>query len=266
MKTGWDDRNRTDGWMLKIGANADRTAFDPSRYPKLSDPPGIRLFLVILAAVFWASLPAYGQGAGRAGAAEATFSARVVRVLDGDTVEVQAGPGPIHRIRLHGIDCPERGAPFANVARNFARQLAFDREVTVQVRDRDRYGRLVARVIVDGQDMSVELLKAGLAVHFRRYSSDPVLERAEQQARAARRGIWQHGDVPILEPPGRNARPAIQPLLGTRSDTRVRGNVRSRVFHVPGCRNYTCRNCTAEFASPEEAVSAGYRPAGDCHR
>lgn len=126
-----------------------------------------------------------------------TFSGKCVHVTDGDTIRVfQAGK--TLPIRLEGIDCPESGDAFSAKARTFTSNLVFDKVVTVRVKEIDRYGRLVARVLVDGQDVSVELVRAGLAWHYKRYSSDPVLAQAESTARAAGIGIWS---IPNPIPP-----------------------------------------------------------------
>jgi len=73
------------------------------------------------------------------------------------------------RIRLEGIDCPERGQAFSARAKQFTSGLVFGKTVTVKVKESDRYGRLVARVIAEGKDVSHELVKAGLAWHFKKY-------------------------------------------------------------------------------------------------
>lgn len=124
-----------------------------------------------------------------------TFPAHVVSVIDGDTVDViRPGQTTRLRIRLEGIDTPERGEPFSQVARTRTRVLVFDQDVRVDGRDVDRYGRLVARIVVGSAsraiDVSVALVSEGLACHFTRYSSDPVLARAQSDARAAGRGFW----------------------------------------------------------------------------
>lgn len=118
----------------------------------------------------------------------AAFTAKVTRVLDGDTIEVFRNGTA--RIRIEGVDCPESGQAFGQVARNFTRQLLFDRTVNVRPVTTDRYGRIVARVLVDGRDVSLELVTAGLAWHYTTYSSDAVLASAEREARSAHRGLW----------------------------------------------------------------------------
>lgn len=120
----------------------------------------------------------------------ARFSGRVVRILDGDTIEVLRAGRPV-RVRLHGIDCPERHQAFGTAARKFTAERAFGKAVTVLVRDKDRYGRTVGDVLLpDGGSLNRELLRAGLAWWYRRYSNDPRLEQAEAEARQSGRGLW----------------------------------------------------------------------------
>ena len=198
------------------------------------------------------------------GARGSTFVARVTRVSDGDTIDVTTSANGTVRLRLEGIDAPESGQPFGQVARNFTRQLAFDQLVTVRVLDRDEYDRLVVRVISQGKDVSVELLKAGLAWHYMQYSSDVTLAAAEQDARRARRGLWA-GSNPV--PPWvarRSTQPRGPPAQATPPDGPLHGNTRSRIYHRDSCPNARCSNCTAAFGSENAARAAGYRRAGDC--
>jgi endonuclease YncB( thermonuclease family) len=202
---------------------------------------------------------------GQVGALVGTrFEAKVVSIVDGDTFDAVPLDSKLEtiRIRLHGIDTPERGEPFSTAATRSARVLLFDRRVTVDGRDVDRYGRLVARVSVAGDDAGTALVLAGLACHYVAYSSDALLAAAEADARRHRRGFW----APSAQRPpcaiealrtaeGRTARPGAAVF---------HGNTSSRVYHAPSCRNYNCRNCTRPFSSEEEARAAGFRPAGDC--
>src|SRR5205809_7142993 len=128
---------------------------------------------------------------------QAEFSGKCVGVIDGDTIDVLRN-GRAVRIRLEGIDCPEREQAFSAGAKQFTSELVFGKTVTVKVKEPDRYGRLVARVIAEGKDVSRELVKAGLAWHFKKYSSDPELAKLEDKAREARVGIWS---MPNPAPP-----------------------------------------------------------------
>ena len=136
------------------------------------------LRLALVAFVLW-SLPAVDQE---------RFTGKVVGIAD--TISVLRD-GRSVRVRLEGIDCPEKGQDFSQRAKQFTSELTFGKEATVDVRDVDRYGRLVARVSVGGQDVSVALVRAGLAWHFSKYSRDPVLAEAEQVARASKRDCGQ---------------------------------------------------------------------------
>ena len=110
----------------------------------------------------------------------------------------------------------------------------------MSVRDIDRYGRLVARVVVDGQDVNVALVEQGLAWHYTRYSDDPVLAKAEADARAAQIAIWGQSD-PI---PPWDFRCGIRGSQVEASEGELHGNRRSKVFHRPGCPNYDCKRRT----------------------
>jgi endonuclease YncB( thermonuclease family) len=121
----------------------------------------------------------------------ATFTGKVVGVADGDTISVMRG-GRAVKVRLHGIDCPEKKQPFGTQAKQFSSDLAFGEEVEVQIQSFDRYGRVVGEVILpDGTSLNQELVRAGFAWWFRKYApNDPILKELESVARAAKRGLW----------------------------------------------------------------------------
>lgn len=123
------------------------------------------------------------------------FTGRVVAVLDGDTIDVLVGQSTT-RIRLNGIDCPEKGQAFGTRAKQFTAKLAFGKEVKVSFLGVDRYGRTIGDVVLpDGRILNRELVKAGFAWWFRRYApKDRELEKLESEAREARRGLWVDAD------------------------------------------------------------------------
>ena len=120
-----------------------------------------------------------------------SFLARVIGVQDGDTLEVLRDGRPV-RVRLHGIDAPERRQPFGTRARQLVADLAFGRQVRVERLDTDRYGRLVGRVTLpDGRLLNLELVAAGLAWWYREYAPrDGTLAAMEERARRLKRGLW----------------------------------------------------------------------------
>ncbi len=212
-------------------------------------------------------------------AARVRFGGRVVSVHDGDTISVLVARRAV-KVRLEGIDCPELGQPYGRSARLFTSSRVFGRWVAVEQTTVDRYGRRVGRVFVDGEDLNTAILAAGLAWHYTQYSNDRAMDAAEQAARAAHRGLWsQPNPVPpwVYRRPGSKAQNRMTrapsaprstglPVARTSAPSSgpFHGNVRSHVFHAPGCRSYNCTNCTAVFATRDEALAQGYKPAGDC--
>jgi len=125
----------------------------------------------------------------------ADFTGRVVGVSDGDTITVLHN-GKGEQIRLHGIDSPEKRQAFGHRAKQFTSNLVFAKTVMVQVMDRDRYGRTVGVVLLpDGRSLNHELVRAGLAWMYRRYTNDQSLSGLEEEARGARRGLWADPDA-----------------------------------------------------------------------
>jgi micrococcal nuclease len=115
---------------------------------------------------------------------------RVVGVVDGDTIDLLTADKQTVRIRLNGIDAPERGQPFGNNARQLVSDLCFGRDVQIIDHGSDKYGRTIADVLVDGQSINLRLVQEGLAWHYKKYSSDEQLATAERIARESRIGLW----------------------------------------------------------------------------
>ena len=119
------------------------------------------------------------------------FTGPVVRVLDGDTLEVLHNQLP-ERIRLSGIDCPEKGQAYGKKAKQAASALAFGKDVTIQTHGHDKYKRTIGDVILpDGMSLNQELVKQGWCWWYRKYApGDTVLEGLENEAREAKKGLW----------------------------------------------------------------------------
>ena len=121
----------------------------------------------------------------------ASFTGKVVRVLDGDTIEVLVEKKPI-RIRLAEIDCPEKNQPFGQVAKKYVLKIAAHEIVTVHFKTKDRYGRTIGEVILpDGDSLNRLLIRDGYAWHYKKYSKDESLAELENQARKDGVGLWQ---------------------------------------------------------------------------
>ena len=145
--------------------------------------------------------PAAAASAGAGGGAKGTTAARtparpaaadgtVVRVRDGDSIVVMRDGVGIE-VRLVGIDCPELAQAFGRKAKSSTADLAFGKTVRLVAKGKDRYGRELAEVILpDGRSLNRELVAAGLAWWYRKYSTDRTLEALELAARRAHRGLW----------------------------------------------------------------------------
>ena len=128
------------------------------------------------------------------------LTGRVVSVADGDTVTVLDANEIQHRIRLEGIDAPEKRQAFGSRSKESLAAMIFGKDVTVVYGKTDQYGRLVGKILLDGKDINLEQLKAGMAWHYKEYQREQTPEdrelyaKTEDEARTARRGLWQDPD------------------------------------------------------------------------
>ncbi len=114
---------------------------------------------------------------------------KVISIQDGDTITVLQGTTS-YRIRLDGIDCPEKGQAYGNAARQFTSDQVFGKTVKVTWKEKDRYKRYLGTVFTPaGKNLNQELLKAGLAWQYRDNDS-VVLAALELKARQAQKGLW----------------------------------------------------------------------------
>lgn len=115
-----------------------------------------------------------------------SFTGKLVKVLDGDTVEVLHN-GKAERIRLAQIDCPEKNQPFSQTAKRYVLDVAAHKIVTVQVETVDRYGRTVGEVFLpDGSNLNKQIVGAGFAWQYKKYSKDTEYSDLEKSAKGER--------------------------------------------------------------------------------
>lgn len=135
----------------------------------------------------------------------ADLQGRVVRVSDGDTVTLRDAQQQLHTVRLAGIDAPEKSQPFGEAAQQHLARSVLNQAVSVAYDKRDKYGRIVGKITVQGVDANLAQLQAGWAWHYRQYQREQSPEdretysEAEQLSRQAQRGLWQGNTPP--EPP-----------------------------------------------------------------
>jgi len=122
---------------------------------------------------------------------------RVVAVTDGDTLTI-LDAGRQHRIRLAGIDAPEKRQPYGQRSKQSLSDLCYGQDAVIEDNGRDRYGRTIGRVWCAGIDANAEQVRRGMAWVIDRYSTDKGLNTIQDEAREARRGLW--ADSSPIEP------------------------------------------------------------------
>lgn len=182
-------------------------------------------------------------------AAAPTESARVARVVDGDTVRLESGDD----VRLVGIDCPERGEPFHDEAKSLAARLLEGRPVTLEFDEErlDRYGRLLAYVFAGDDPAAREfaneaLVRAGLAWCYEVAPNTRHRDRlraAQDEARRERRGVWADGTA------------------GAEGEVIASASGR---FHRPSCASVASIKAPVRHPSRSAALDAGLAPCRQC--
>lgn len=124
------------------------------------------------------------------------LAGRVVKIVDGDTIDVQLQSGPI-RIRFHGVDAPERSQHHGKAATAALSALIMGKDVQIEPFDQDRYERLVGIVYLGDLNVNAELVRNGHAWAMRRYmrKADAALCSLESEARLDHRGLWASADA-----------------------------------------------------------------------
>lgn len=120
---------------------------------------------------------------------------QVVKIIDGDTFDLLTPQKKLLRIRMNGIDCPERKQDFYQAAKNALSAYIFRKEVRLVITGRDRNKRNIATVFRNNQDINLAMIRNGYAWHYKKYSSDTAYAKAELQARSERKGLWSRKDA-----------------------------------------------------------------------
>lgn len=208
----------------------------------------------------------------------ARVMAKVTRVIDGDTIEIEGG----QRVRYIGVDTPEvtgTAECFGIQASNKNKELVLNKNVELEkdVSETDRYGRLLRYVYIDGAMVNESLVREGFA-NASTYPPDvkhqSLFRTAEQEARNNNKGLWSacnQTSTPTSSTNTGNTAPAPVAPADTGS-CNIKGNISSsdeKIYHVPGCQSYnqTVINTSdgeRMFCSEQEAVAAGWRKAKNC--
>jgi len=137
-------------------------------------------FLLVFLALSW-------------GAAAETLPGKVVRVVDGDTLLLLTSGNVEERIRLSGIDCPERKQAFGTRAKEALLERVGGEAVTIEWDKRDRWERIIGKVIDGEGDVNLALVRKGMCWWYRKIYV-ALYEAAEGKARREKKGLWQDPD------------------------------------------------------------------------
>jgi endonuclease YncB( thermonuclease family) len=196
-----------------------------------------------------------------------SFEANVVGVIDGDTIDVRAGDTPPYRIRLAGIDAPEKKQPFGNKAKQSLSDLVYQKAVRIEWSKKDKYGRLVGKILVaPGScatpckatvDVNLAQIAAGFAWHYKEYEKEQskqdrlAYDIAEQHAREQGLGLWKDAHpVPPWE--------WRHPSEVTSTDGPVKKS-RNNICHDPSMSTYGSVLKFTSFPTLDACIASGGR-------
>jgi endonuclease YncB( thermonuclease family) len=116
---------------------------------------------------------------------------KVIKIADGDTYTLLNDENKPVKIRMYGMDCPEKMQPYGRVAKDYLASLIFSKIVEIKVLKADRFGRILAVTFCEGKNINEEMLKAGLAWHYKYYDSNARWAELEQKAKEKKVGLWK---------------------------------------------------------------------------
>jgi len=154
-------------------------------------------FLLIALSLLIAGLQYYNSTQQANGTLACNLAGKVIRIVDGDSITVVDSEKDRHKIRMAGIDAPERRQPHGKAAHQYLAKLIFKKQVCIAWYKRDKYQRLVGVVRVDGEDINLRMITAGLSWHYKQYQneqskSDAVqYSKAQVNAKSAAIGLWR---------------------------------------------------------------------------
>ncbi len=201
------------------------------------------------------------------------INGEVTLVRDGDTLTVKTKRDKLYKVRLADIDAPEIGQPFGKPSRRLASDLALNKTVRVNYTFKDKYGRLIGEVFLpDGKLLNEEMLKAGLAWHYRvKNPHSSFLEKLEYKAWQKQLGLWVQ-EKPI--PPWEFRREKRLPSPPSRPEDMdydlfllygLVGNPKTLVYEWPECKGYPKdTKGYLSFGNLLEAETLGYRASKRC--
>ena len=173
------------------------------------------------------------------GISDRHLAGKVIKVADADTITVLVAEKTQHKVRLEGIDAPERGQAFGTKATDALKGAIGGKPVTVKVSGKDRYGRLIGYVFAGELNLNEWLVENGWAWHYKAYSKDARLDELEKKARALKVGLWKDNNKPMAPWDYRSSKRKQQSVKkGNASVSGYWLNTSANVRHNSACRYY----------------------------
>ena len=136
----------------------------------------------ILFFLTFALLPLYAE----------TLQGLVIKVADGDTITVLDANKQQHKIRLNWIDAPESKQAFGQVSKKYLDEMVYKKNVTIEYEKKDMYGRILGFIKIDGKNVNLEMVKAGMAWHYEHFAKNATdYAEAQKQAKLEKKGLWK---------------------------------------------------------------------------
>lgn len=186
------------------------------------------------------------------------YDAKVVGITDGDTIRVLTESKEEVKIRLEGIDAPEKGQEFSRQSTNALKSAVGGHTVRIRVTGKDKYGRTLAYVLAGEVDVNQRMIEQGWAWHFKKYNSEGRLADAETEARDAKKGLWKEAN-PTAPWDYRNPPKVEAPQSENEKDAAVEKfwlNTGSGVRHNSGCKHFG-KTKKGKYCGPTEGKACG---------
>lgn len=142
----------------------------------------------------WLAVPMLALALAAPSWAAKTIEGKVISVADGDTLTLVDANREKVKVRLGQIDAPESAMPYGGKAKQALADKVFGKQVSIAVETKDRYGRVVGVVWLQGKEINLQLLEEGMAWWYKDYSSDKRYQVAQEQARQAKKGLWEQAN------------------------------------------------------------------------
>ena len=188
----------------------------------------------------------------------------LIHIDDGDTFTLMSQNKTQYKIRLNGIDCPEKGQDFGKKAKEFTQGFCGTQTVEATLLNKDKYGRNIANVSVNGANLNYTLVAQGLAWHYTKYSTDKSLAKLELEARAKRIHIWSLPNP--MAPWVYRKRGSLVPLGGLMAGhVYVCNSTGSKTYHKKMCSGLSRCTKGIKQVSLETAATMNKKACGYCY-